>query len=498
MDYLSIALCLLLACTALHFLWPGKKVGHLTLPPGPPIILILRSLLKLGTNPHVVFANLAKRYGLLMALRFGPTTLVIVSSAAVAKEVLQKNDISFCNRSIIDSVCGDNYHLNSVIWLPVSHKWRSLRKMCNTHVFSSARLDATQDIRRNQVQNLISYIEKCSDDGIAVDIRQAAFNTMLNLLSTILFSMDLVEIDPNSKASSDFKDALRGVLDEAGKPNLADFFPILRKMDPQGIRRLTNARFQKMVALLNTVIKQRLEGVRPPGSEQVSDFLDALLGNDQEKTAEIEPSNIPYLFLDLFTAGTDTVSSTVEWAMAELLHNPSKLAKSKAEMNNLIGKGNPFQESHIGQLPYLQSIYKETLRLHPSAPFLVPRKTNSNVALLDFTIPENAQILVNAWAIGRDPEMWDEPNSFVPERFVGSGVDVKGCDFELVPFGSGRRMCVGLSLAVRVVNLIVGSLVHGFEWTLEGGGLGEEMNMEEKLSFALQKAQPLRVFATRV
>ncbi|KAK9698789.1 hypothetical protein RND81_08G131400 [Saponaria officinalis] len=497
MDYLSFALCILTVCAALHLLWPAKKVGLSKLPPGPPIITILRNLLTLGTNPHVTFANLARDYGPLIALR-GPTTTVIVSSAAVAKEVLQKNDLSFSNRSIIDSVRADNYHHNSVIWLPVSPKWRNLRKMCNTHVFSSARLDATQNLRRNQVQNLISYLKKCSEDGIAVDIRQAAFNTMVNLLSTILFSVDLDELFPNSKVSSDFKDALRGILDEAGKPNLSDFFPILRKMDPQGIRRRTGARFQKIIDLFNTVIKRRLEGERPPGLEQGNDFLDALLGNSQEKTPDIESSNIPYLFLDLFSAGTDTISSTVEWAMAELLHNPEKLTRAKAEMNKIIGKGNPFQESHIGELPYLQGVLKETFRLHPSAPFLVPREADKNVELLGFTVPKNAQILVNAWEIGRDPEIWERPNWFEPERFLGSGVEVKGCDFELIPFGSGRRMCVGMPLAIRMVHLMVGSLVHGFEWKLEGGVLGEKMNMEEKLSFALQKAQPLRVFPLRI
>ncbi|KAK9698657.1 hypothetical protein RND81_08G121400 [Saponaria officinalis] len=492
MDYLSTALCLLLAGITVYLLSSAKHASRstpTTLPPGPPTIPIFGNLLSLGTKPHVSLAKLAKTYGPLMTLRLGRVTTVIISSSVVAKEMLQKNDVFFSNRTVIDAVRAINHHKNSLVWLPVSPQWRNLLKMCNTHVFSNARLDASQSLRRDKIRDLIAYVEKCSETGTAVNVGQAAFSTTLNLLSNTFFSVDLV--DPNSELARDFKHTIRCIMKEAGKPNFADYFPLLRKLDPQGIRRRMSVHFQKMVDLFNTMIEQRSRGERPPGLKQGNDVLDALLGINQEKAAEIEPSNIPYLLVDLFSAGTDTTSSTLEWAMSELLHNKDKLKKAKLELDEIIGKGNPVEESHIERLPYLQAIVKETFRLHPAVPFLVPRKADTNVTVFGYTVPENAQILVNVWAIGRDPENWERPNSFEPERFVGSGVDVKGCDFELIPFGSGRRMCVGLPLAIRMIHLMIGSLIHGFEWKLEGGVLGEELDMSDNFAFTLEKAVPL-------
>ncbi|KAL9231063.1 hypothetical protein vseg_006331 [Gypsophila vaccaria] len=495
MEFLSTVACLLLAVVAVYFLSSARKASHdapTRLPPGPPTIPIFGNLLILGTKPHVSLADLAKTYGPLMTLRLGRVTTVIVSSSQVAKEILQKNDVYFSNRTIIDAVRAINHHKNSLVWLPVSPKWRNLRKMCTAHVFSSARLDASQSLRRDKIQGLISYVEEYAEAGTALDVGQAAFSTTLNLLSNTFFSVDLV--DPNSELARDFKDTIRHIMKEAGKPNFADYFPLLRKMDPQGIRRRMSIHFQKLVDMFNVMIEQRLQGQRPPGLKHGSDVLDALLGINQEKAAEIEPSNLPYLLVDLFAAGTDTTSSTLEWAMSELLNNSDKLNKVKDELNEVVGKGNRVQESHIEKLPYLQSVVKETFRLHPSVPFLVPRKAETNVSVFGHTIPINSQILINVWAIGRDPEMWDRPNSFEPERFVGSGIDVKGCDYELIPFGSGRRMCVGQPLAMRMIHLMIGSLVHGFDWKVEG----EALDMSDNFGFTLEKALPLRAIPIRV
>jgi len=195
---------------------------------------------------------------------------------------------------------------------------------------------------------------------------------------------------------------------------------------------------------------------------------------------------------DLFAAGADTTPKTIEWAMAELLRNPEKLKKAQAELNEIIGKENPVEELEIARLPYLQAVVKETLRLHPPAPFLVPRKAETDTLLCGFTVPKNAQVLVNAWAIGRDSSAWENPYSFEPERFLGKEIDVKGRDFELIPFGAGRRMCPGMPMAMRMLHLMLGSLIHRFHWRLEDGITPENMDMEEKVAFTLQKAQALR------
>lgn len=191
-------------------------------------------------------------------------------------------------------------------------------------------------------------------------------------------------------------------------------------------------------------------------------------------------------------AGTDTTSSTTEWAMAELLHNPEILKKAKAELEQIIGKGQLIQESDISRLPYLRATVKETMRIHPSVPFLIPRKVETDVEVYGYTVPMGAQVLVNAWAIGRDPSIWKNPTTFMPERFLESEVDVRGQDFELIPFGAGRRICLGLPLAMRMIPVVLGSLINSFDWKLEGGIAPGELDMEEKFGITLQKAQPLR------
>lgn len=195
---------------------------------------------------------------------------------------------------------------------------------------------------------------------------------------------------------------------------------------------------------------------------------------------------------DLFAAGTDTTSSTLEWAMAELLHNPRTLSKARTELEQTIGKGSLIEESDIVRLPYLQAVIKETFRLHPAVPLLLPRKAGENVEVSGYTIPKGAQLFVNAWAMGRDPSLWEDPESFVPERFLGSDIDARGRNFELIPFGAGRRICPGLPLAMRMLHMMLGSLIHSFDWKLENGVTPESMDMEDKFGITLGKAQSLR------
>ncbi|KAL9242861.1 hypothetical protein vseg_016819 [Gypsophila vaccaria] len=490
MEYLTIVVCLLPLWVAIHLLLSAAKKASKTLPPGPRPLPIFGSLFSLGNQPHITFAELSKTYGPLMMLRLGRVPTVIISSTNMAREALQKNDISFSTRNVVDAVCAHQHNENSVAWLPLGPGWRNLRKICNSQVFSTIRLDASQSLRRNKVKHLLSYVEKCSKAGEAVDFNQAAFTTTLNLLSSTFFSMDMG--DPTSEFARQFRVTIRGIMEETGKSNIADYFPILKIIDPQGIRKRTEYHFGKMLDLFNNMIEQRLKGQRPSGETHDNDVLDALLGIDHEKAEEIPKSQISSLLVDLFAAGTDTTTTTLEWAMSELLRDPEKLKKAQAELHQVIGKGNPLEEQDVTRLPYLQAIVKETFRLHPPVPLLLPRKMNSDVKLFNYTVPKNAQVLVNAWAIGRDPDTWKNAESFEPERFLGSNIDVKGRDFELIPFGAGRRICPGLPLAIRMLHLMLGSLIHDFDWKLEGGLSPEKMNMEEKFGLTSEKLHRLR------
>ena len=193
-------------------------------------------------------------------------------------------------------------------------------------------------------------------------------------------------------------------------------------------------------------------------------------------------------------AGIDTTSSTIEWAMAELIHNPKKLEKVRKELQQVLGKGEQqLEESHISELPFLRAVVKETLRLHPPAPLLVPHKSKNDVKLCGYMVPKNTQILVNVWARGRDSSIWTNPNEFMPERFLESEIDFKGQDFELIPFGAGRRICPGLPLAYRSVHIVLASLLYNYDWKLSDGLKQEDMDMSETYGITLHKTQPLRV-----
>ncbi|OIS99477.1 PREDICTED: cytochrome P450 76A1-like [Nicotiana attenuata] len=199
----------------------------------------------------------------------------------------------------------------------------------------------------------------------------------------------------------------------------------------------------------------------------------------------------------MFLAGTETTSSSVEWALTELLRNPEAMAKVKAEISEVVGPNRKFEECDIDNLSYMQAVLKESLRLHPPLPFLIPRRATQDTKFMGYDVPKGTQLLVNAWSIGRDPECWDDPFEFKPERFLGSNVDVKGQNYELIPFGAGRRMCVGLSLGHRMMHFAFGSLLHEFNWELPDNITPKSMNMDESMGITARKKQPLKVIPKR-
>ncbi|KAJ8447376.1 hypothetical protein Cgig2_013153 [Carnegiea gigantea] len=200
------------------------------------------------------------------------------------------------------------------------------------------------------------------------------------------------------------------------------------------------------------------------------DVLGTLLNLVKED--ELSLHDVKHMLADLFIAGTDTTSSTVESAMTEMLRHPEKVIQAQAEIDQVLGKhhSNSIQETDISNLPYIRAIVKETLRLHPPALFLVPHKTTMDAKLCGHRVPKDAQVWVNVWSMGRDPSIWhNNQDSFVPEKFLEIDIDVKGRNIELIPFGTGRRIYPGMSLAYRMVHLMLAALLHSFNWKLDHG-----------------------------
>ncbi|PIN26152.1 hypothetical protein CDL12_01108 [Handroanthus impetiginosus] len=171
--------------------------------------------------------------------------------------------------------------------------------------------------------------------------------------------------------------------------------------------------------------------------------------------------------------------------MTELIRNPKKMTKAINELQTVITKKRHIEESNISKLPYLHAIIKEIFKLHPVVPLLLPHKVEGDIEINSYLVPKNTPTLVNMWAIGRDYNLWSTPYSFEPKRFLGSKIDIRGQEFELIPFGSGIRICVGLPLAYQMVHLVVATLIEKFNWEVEGGIKLEEMNMDEKFELSL-------------
>ncbi|KAE8693193.1 geraniol 8-hydroxylase-like [Hibiscus syriacus] len=482
---------IILFCISFFLLFLRRSSAAHRLPPGPFNFPILGSLHRLGSHPNQSLFELAKTYGPLMTLRLGYVTTVVVSSAEIAKQVLLTHDETFSDHTVPDAVASQPNHESTLAWAVGDGRWRNRRRICNTQLFTVQRLNSLQHLRHQKVQQLIEHINKQRVSGSQVNIGQLTFATALNLISSTIFSTDIV--DPDFSTAQEFKELVWRIMEYSAKPNSSDYFPMLKRFDWQGIRKHIRQSYLRLHVIFDVMIEERMEVRASDSMTRNGDFLDVLLDQCEENESYFTRQNINPLILDLFIAGSDTSALTTEWAMAELLRKPEVLKETKREVMEVIGTERAVHESDIDKLPYLQAVVKETMRLHPVAPLLLPYKVKKDVEICGYNIPKNAQLLVNAWGIGRDPKYWTDPLSFRPERFLDSSLDFRGRDFEYIPFGAGRRICSGMPLAVRMVHLMLASMVHSFDWKLPPGINPQDLDMQEQFGTTLRKAVPLCV-----
>ncbi|CAI9783128.1 unnamed protein product [Fraxinus pennsylvanica] len=472
-----------------------KEVGRL--PPGPTPWPVVGNIFQLGLGaPHESFVKLAKKHGPVMTIWLGSMNTVVISSNEAARVMFKNHDVVLAGRKIYEAMKGDYGNEGSLITAQYGQHWRMLRRLCTTEFFTTSRLDTMRVVRRQCIDQMVQFIHESGESGTtAIDIRRFFFLMAFNLMGNLIFSKDL--LDPKSERGSEFFFHAGKVMEFAGKANVADFFPILRRLDPQGIRRKTQFHVNHAFDIVGEFLQERLRTMENDCiQKKIRDYLDVLLeyrGDGTEGPCIFGPRTINVIIFEMFTAGTDTTTSTLEWAMAELLHNPATLQKVQAELRTLTDGGEKIEEENLNKLPYLNAVIKETLRLHPPLPFLVPHMAMDSCKMFGYFIPEETQILVNVWAIGRDPKTWKDPLEFKPERFLEPNmVDYKGQHFEFIPFGSGRRMCPAVPLVARVLPLALGSILHSLDWVLANGLKAEEMDMSERMGITLRKAIPLK------
>ncbi|GLJ32530.1 hypothetical protein SUGI_0654550 [Cryptomeria japonica] len=418
------------------------------LPPGPPGWPIVGNLLQLGKNPNESMWALSQKYDPLMILSLGMKTAVVVSSSEMAKEIFKTHDKNFAGRPVLEAVKVLSHHKSSIVFAQYGDYWRKLRRIATTELFSTSRLQALQHLRRDQVSDMIRMVfEK---RGQCLNIAHLVFYEGLNLMSSAIFSKNF--FDPNNPDSAELRNTFTESLRLAGIPNLADFYPFLRFLDPQGVSR--------------------------------DDFTLV---------------NVRALVLEFLAASSDTTTTTIEWVIVELIANPHVMKQAQKELEEVVSLNKKVEESDINHLPYLHAIVKEVFRLHPTLPLAVPHKEDNLCEVGGYMIPKDAQVIVNVWAIGRDPKNWKEPLKFMPERFFNcenSKIEYKGHDFELIPFGVGRRIYLGLPLAHQMVHFTIASLIHSFYWNLPIGLNYEKIDMTDTFGTILKKAIELHAIPT--
>ncbi|XP_031103422.1 cytochrome P450 76A1-like [Ipomoea triloba] len=497
--YVIMLLAVFLIPASLLLLLSRNKPRSGRLPPGPPGLPVLGNMFDLGSLPHQTIAAMRNTYGPVVWLRIGSVSTLAIQSAKAAAELFKNHDVPFVGRNIVDVMLSHDYNKGSLVFAQYGSYWRVLRRICSVEMFVHKKVNETAPVRRKCIDDLLRWVENEAAAGSGIHVTRFVFLATFNMLGNLMFSSDLV--DPVSEKGSKFFNAMMGIMEWGGTPNISDIFPCLRWLDLQGLRGKTDRDLKIALQIVSAFVKERCkEGVQDSGKRK-TDFLDVLLrfeGSGKDEPAKLSEHQINIFMLEMFLAGTDTTSSTVEWALTELLRNPKAMTKAQEEIRGIVGPNRRFEERDIDNLQYLQAVVKETLRLHPPAPLLIPRRAIQDTKFMGYDIPKDTRVFINVWAIGRDHESWEDPLSFKPERFLGSNIDFKGQNFEFLPFGAGRRICAGLPLGNRMLHFLLGSLLHSFDWELEGNVTSESLDMAERMGITVRKFEPLKAIPRRV
>ncbi|PRQ51100.1 putative cytochrome P450 [Rosa chinensis] len=435
MSPLTIMAILLVLLTYLWSLIPvSSKSNHIKLPPGPRSLPIIGNLHMLGNLPHRSLQQLAKKYGHIMFIRLGNVPTIVVSSPKAAELFLKTHDNNFVSRPKSQSSEYLSYGTKGMIFSQYGPYWSHMRKLSTLHFLCQAKMKAFEPLRKEELGVLVRKLKRTTEEGGGLTKRLKKVSKMIDqLLEKILDEHEQVANTKNGKQGQheDFVDML--------------------------------------LSLTNQPLNQNDEQVH---------FLDR--------------TNVKAILLDMIVAAFDTSATSIVWSLAELLRHPRIMKNLQEELQNVVGMDRMVEESDLPKLDYLSMVVKESFRLHPVAPLLVPRESIEDITIDGYDIPKKSRIIVNIWSIGRDPNVWSENvEEFYPERFMNNNIDLQGHDFQLIPFGSGRRGCPGMQLGLTTVRLVLAQLVHCFNWELPTGMQPQDLDMAENFGLNVSKAKHL-------
>ncbi|CAL9018108.1 unnamed protein product [Prunus brigantina] len=478
---------------ALKIVKRGKtKDSAINLPPGPwklPFIGNIHQLV--GSQPHHALRNLANRYGPLMHLRLGEVSTIVVSSAEYAKEVMQTHDVMFASRPPLLASTIMSYGSTNIGFAPYGDYWRQLRKICTLELLSSKRVQGFRPIREEEAMNLIEWI--ALREGSPINLTEEIYSSTYTVTSRAAFGK-------KNEDHEKFIYAVKESIKVAAGFDLADVFPSVKLLNLiGGIRPKLERLHKETDRIMENIIKEHKKdrATSESGEDKAEeDLVDVLLkfherGNGFEFS--LTTDNIKAVILDIFGAGSETSATAVDWAMSEMIKNPRIMKIAQDEVREVFNTKGQVDETCIREMKYLNSVIKETLRLHPPAPLLLPRECRESCEINGYEIPVKTKVIVNGWAIGRDPNYWTEPEIFYPERFLDSSIDYKGTNFEYIPFGSGRRICPGISYGLANVELPLAFLLYHFDWKLPNGKNHEDLDMTEAFGITVRRKEDMHL-----
>ncbi|KMZ69666.1 p-coumaroyl shikimate 3-hydroxylase [Zostera marina] len=462
------------------------------LPPGPRPWPVVGNLFSIKPVRFRCFAEWAAKYGPIISVWIGPTLNVVVSNSELAREVLKEKDQALANRHRTRSAARFSRDGQDLIWADYGPHYVKVRKVCTLELFSPKRLEGLRPIREDEVTAMVESLYKDSGKKMLVlktYLSAVAFNNITRIAFGKRFMdeegvVDKQGMELKAITVNGFKLGASLAMAE-NIPWLRCFFPLEEKTFAQhGANR---DRFTKLIMDEHTTAREKSGGAK-------QHFVDALL--TLKEKYDLSDDTIIGLLWDMITAGMDTTAISVEWAMAEVIRNPTVQIKAQEELDRVVGFERIMTEEDFPNLHYLQCVVKEALRLHPPTPLMLPHKAADDVSLGGYHIPKGSNVHVNVWAVARDPNEWKDPLRFSPERFLENNVDMKGHDFRLLPFGAGRRVCPGAQLGINMVQSMLGHLLHHFKWAPPEGVCSENLNMSENPGLVTFMQTPLQAIAT--
>ncbi|KAL4309605.1 hypothetical protein GQ457_01G053850 [Hibiscus cannabinus] len=403
-----------------------------------------------------------------MRIRLGANEFVVASDEKSAREILKTFDADFASKFMPGPTTFHIYEDSSFVSAPYSDYWKFMKTLCMTRLFTGSQLDRFIGIGEEETCKLIKSLLKRSKAGEPCDLTEELFEVANNMIYRMLVGR---RCSKNLGQAAEIRNFILDSLKHAAKFHLGEMFGPLRKFDLFGNGKKLKSALMGYDELIEKIMKDYEDNdLNNCRNDNEKDVMDILLETYQDTNAKVKLSRdqIKNFFMEIFMASVDTITASIRTAMGELINHPNILKRLREEIDSVAGNNMLIDEPSASKLPYLQAVVMETLRLHHPSPIL-RRFSRKDSKINGFDVEKGSRVFINIHTIMRDPNRYEEPEKFIPERFLANRAEVKGQDFHYIPFGSGRRACPGSYIAIPVMHLVIGALIQCFDWEVKDG-----------------------------